>query len=157
MKSYHKSMVRIYVKCRLFLSSFNHNWNVKQIGVNITNIKSHKICSVWAVLSRADRRDRLRNRHDEALSLVSTALWMCLKNKQYFGFNVWKILPTLMAVTVKCSHLRHDAMQYATNLLTFRMNLVPPSLGMLPGQWRQQVPPNISTYLPDYTAYHMNE
>jgi len=40
---------------------------------------------------------------------------------------------------VKISHLRHDAMQYGTNLLMFRMNLVPPSLGLLLGQRRQQV------------------
>jgi len=48
---------------------------------------------------------------------------------------------------VKISHLRHDAMQHGTNLLMFRMNLVPPSLGLLPGQWRQKVPPT-HQYIP---------
>jgi len=29
-KSYHTSTLRIYVKRRLLLSSFNHNWNINK-------------------------------------------------------------------------------------------------------------------------------
>ena len=118
----------------------------QQILVNITNIKYHKnlfhvSCTVPCRQEGQTKKQTWRGFVTSCNCSVNVP-----KNKQYFGFKVWKIIPTLKAVTVKISHLRHDAMQYGKNLLMFRMNLVP-SLGLLPGQWRQQVPPKYQ-YIP---------